>query len=153
METLCVQDWMCIDIITISPELRVERVWELMQREQVRHVPVAKNTRLVGIITERDLKRALFPTPPPLPGRQGGKPQPAGSPGDLPVETIMTKEVYTAKPTDTLLSVTQLMLNEKIRSLPVMDESSTLVGMLTETDLLKALAAVLQKAEPSQTSR
>jgi acetoin utilization protein AcuB len=153
METLLVQDWMCTNVITINPELRVERAWELMERQQIRHVPVVKNARLVGIITERDLKRVLFPTPPPFPRRQEGKPQPTGSPGDLPVETIMTKKVYTAKPADTLLSAARVMLNKTIRSLPVLDATNTLVGMLTETDLLKALAAVLQKAESSQPSQ
>jgi acetoin utilization protein AcuB len=134
------------DVITINPELRVERVWELMERQRIRHLPVVKNDRLVGIITERDLKRVVFPSLLAFPMKQEGKPQPTGSPGDLPAEAIMTKGVYTAKPTDPLLNPALRMLNEKIGALPVVDDSGKLVGIVTETDLLKALIFLLQKA-------
>jgi acetoin utilization protein AcuB len=117
-----------------------------MERQRIRHLPVVKDGTLVGIITERDLKRAIFPTLPAFPVRPEGKLQPTGSPGDLPAEAIMTKGVYTAKPTDPLLSPALRMLNEKIGALPVVDEAGKLVGILTETDLLKALVFLLQKA-------
>ena len=57
----------------------------------------------------------------------------------------MTKGTYTAKPTHTLLSAALRMLNEKIGALPVVDEAGKLVGILTETDLLKALVFILQR--------
>jgi acetoin utilization protein AcuB len=140
MKRMLVHEWMRTEVITINPELRVERMWELLERQRIRHLPVVKNGALVGIITERDLKRTLFPTLPAYPAWQGGKPQPTGSPGDLPAESIMTQGVYTAKLTDPLLSPALRMLNEKIGAMPV------LVGILTETDLLKALVFLLQKA-------
>jgi acetoin utilization protein AcuB len=146
MKPLLVHEWMRTEVITINPELRVERVWELMERQRIRHLPVVKDGTLVGIITERDLKRASFPSLPAFPVRQEGKPQPPGSPGDLPVEAIMTTGVYTAKPTNPLLNPALRMLNEKIGALPVVDEAGKLVGILTETDLLKALVFLLQKA-------
>ena len=146
MKKLLVQEWMRTDVITINPELRVERTWELMERQRVRHLPVVENDKLVGIITERDLKRAIFPNLPAFPIWREGKPQPSGSPGDLPAEAIMTKGVYTAKPTDPLLNPALRMLNEKIGALPVVDDTGKLVGILTETDLLKALVFLLQRA-------
>ena len=146
MKTMLVQEWMRTDVITINPELRVERVRELMEHERIRHLPVVKNGTLVGIITERDLKRVISPSPPTFPVRQEGKPQPSGAPGDLSAEAIMTKGAYSAKPTDPLLSPALRMLNEKIGALPVVDEAGKLVGILTETDLLKALVFLLQKA-------
>jgi acetoin utilization protein AcuB len=146
MKPLLVHEWMRTEVITINPELRVECVWELMERQRIRHLPVVKDGTLVGIITERDLKRASFPSLPAFPVRQEGKPQPTGSPGDLPVEAIMTTGVYTAKPTNPLLNPALRMLNEKIGALPVVDEAGKLVGILTETDLLKALVFLLQKA-------
>jgi CBS domain-containing protein len=39
------------DVITVNPELHVERAWELMERQRVHHLPVVKNTQLVGIVT------------------------------------------------------------------------------------------------------
>jgi acetoin utilization protein AcuB len=145
MEKILVQEWMRTDVITINPELRVERAWELMARQRIRHLPVVKNGLLVGIITERDLKRTVFSSPPPPPTRQEVKPQPSGTPGDLPVEAIMTKEVYTVKPTDPLLIAVLHMVDEKIGALPVVDETGKLLGILTETDLLKVLVFLLRR--------
>jgi CBS domain-containing protein len=138
--------------MTINPELRVERVWELMERQHIRHLPVVKDDKLVGIITARDLKRAIFPTVPTMPImpasplETAGKPQPYGLPGDLPAEAIMTRGVYTAHPTDPLLGPAAHMLKQKIGALPVVDDDGKVIGMLTETDLLKALVFLLQRS-------
>lgn len=145
MKKMLVQGWMRTDVITINPELRVERVWELMERQRIRHLPVVKNGKLMEIISQRDLKQAVFPTLPAFPVWREGKPQPTGSPGDLLADAIMTKGVHTAKPTELLLNPDLRMLNEKIGDLPVVDDAGTLVGILTETDLLKALVFLLQK--------
>jgi CBS domain-containing protein len=146
MKPLLVCEWMHTDVITINPELRVERVWELMERQHIRHLPVVKDDKLVGIITARDLKRTIFPTTPLSPPETDAKPQPHGLPGDLPVEAIMTRGVYTAHPNDPLLGPAAYMLKQKIGALPVVDDDGKLIGMLTETDLLKALVFLLQRS-------
>ncbi len=153
MSALLVQEWMRTNVITINPELRVERAWELMERQRVRHLPVVQQGRLVGIVTERDLKRAVFGAPPLSTVWKGGKPQPTGTPGDLSVQAIMTQGVYTTKPTDALLSATLRMLNEKIGALPVVDDAGMLVGLITQTDLLKALVLLLQREGDSLPAR
>jgi len=56
---LLVQDWMRTEVITVNPELHVERAWELMERQRVHHLPVVKNGQLLGIVTQGDLKRAV----------------------------------------------------------------------------------------------
>ena len=53
MKPMLVQEWMRTDVITINPELRVERVWELMERQRVRHLPVVENGKF-----------AFWPLPP-----------------------------------------------------------------------------------------
>ncbi len=153
MKNLVVRDWMCTNIITINPELRIERAWEVMARRGIRHLPVVKNERLVGIVTERDLKRALFPPTPLAWIPHGGKPHATGAPQDLPVAAIMTKAVFTVKATDPLLHATMRMVTEKIGSLPVVNDAQGLVGMMTDTDLLKALVFLLsQVPSPSETT-
>lgn len=144
MKELLVREWMHTAVVAINPELRLERAWETMERQRVRHLPVVKQERLVGIVTQRDLKRAVFGNPPTPTVWKEGKPQPTGTPGDLPVEAVMTQEVYTAKPTDTLLSAALCMRTAKISALPVVDETKKLVGILTQTDLLSALISLLQ---------
>jgi len=140
-----VQDWMRPDVITVNPELHVERAWELMERRRVHHLPVVKNSQLVGIVTQGDLKRALFRTPLSVLAPPEGRPQPAKPPGDMSVAAIMTKTVHTAKPSEPLFSVAQRLLSAHIGSLPVVDDTDGVVGIVTKTDLVKALVALLQR--------
>ena len=57
---------------------------------------------------------------------------------------IMTKTVHTAKPTEPLLSVAQRLLSAHIGSLPVVDDANAVAGIVTKTDLLKALVAIVR---------
>lgn len=145
MKPLLVKEWMRTEVVTVNPELRVERAWELMERRHLRHLPVVQHGHLVGMVTERDLKRAVFAASPLVTVWKAGKPQPTGTPGDLPVQAIMTQGASTATPTDTLLSAAVRMLNEKIGALPVVDDAGQLVGLLSQTDLLKALVVLLER--------
>jgi acetoin utilization protein AcuB len=61
----------------------------------------------------------------------------------MSVAAIMTKTVHTAKPTEPLLSVAQRLLSAHIGSLPVVDDTDGVVGIVTKTDLVKALVALL----------
>jgi CBS domain-containing protein len=61
----------------------------------------------------------------------------------------MTQETATAKSTDTLLHAALRMLNEKIGALPVVNEADELVGILTRTDVLRALVFLLQREDAS----
>jgi acetoin utilization protein AcuB len=153
MNPLLVHEWMRTELVTVNPELRVERAWELMERQRIRHLPVVQHGRLVGMVTERDLKRAVFAASPLVTVWQAGKPQPTGTPGDLPVQAIMTQGASTANPTDTLLSAALRMLNEKIGALPVVDDAGMLVGLLSQTDLLKALVLLLERDRPAPPMR
>lgn len=95
---LLTQEWMHTEVITVNPELHIERAWEVMERQRVHHLPVVKNNQLLGIISHGDLKRALFRTPLSVPAPPEGRQPPAKSAGDLSVAAIMTKTVHTAKP-------------------------------------------------------
>ncbi|NOT58108.1 MAG: CBS domain-containing protein [Deltaproteobacteria bacterium] len=153
MKSLLVNEWMRTEVITVNPELRVERAWELMERRHIRHLPVVQQGQLVGMVTERDLKRAVFAATPLVTVWTAGKPQPTGTPGDLAVQAIMTQAVRTAKPTDTLLNAAVLMQNEKVGALPVVDDAGQLVGLLSQSDLLKALVFLLERNQLAPPAR
>ncbi len=140
-----VQEWMQTAVITVNPELHVERAWEIMERQRVHHLPVVKNAKLVGIVAQGDLKRALFRSPLSVPAPPEGRLQPPKSPGDMSVAAIMTKTVHTVKPTEPLLSVAQRLLSARIGSLPVVDDVHAVVGIVTKTDLVKAFVTLMQK--------
>lgn len=140
---LFTQDWMQTEVITVNPELHIERAWEIMERQRVHHLPVVKNNQLVGIVSQGDLKRALFRTPLSVLAPPEGRLPPQQPPGDLSVAAIMTKTVHTAKPTEPLRSVAQRLLSAHVGSLPVVDNSGNVVGIVTKTDLVKALVALV----------
>ena len=103
-----------------------------------RHVPVlGAEDRLVGILTDRDLRRAL---PSPLmeidaAGREALV-------DDTPVSRVMTKDPTTIEPHATLEQAVGLLLERKIGALPVVD-GGKLVGIFTETDALRAFLRML----------
>lgn len=80
-------------------------------------------TRLVGIVTERDVLRALAVH--------------AERTGSLPVSEVMTRELVTASPQDTIGEIMGLMTDRRIRHLPVLDEGR-LVGIISIGDVVKA---------------
>ena len=145
LEKQRVRDWMQTNVITVNPELRIERAWETMARHGVRHLPVVKNGLLVGIITERDLKRAVFGTvaTSAIPAYTTVPPTP--HPGDYPVGAMMTRCVSIAAPSENLQAVARRMLRDRVGALPVVSGSGALIRILTLSDLVRTILAENEK--------
>lgn len=160
LEKYLVCDWMRTHVITVNPELRIERAWEQMARYGIRHLPVVKNGLLVGIVTERDLKRAVFAATQAPATIDYKTVLPGPNPGDAPVETIMTRSVSIAAPSENLQAVALRMLRDRIGALPVVSGRRRLLGILTLSDLVRAILVENEKppvqftfptTQPSQT--
>ena len=119
--------------ITISHDTDFKAAMALMQQHRIRRLPVVDaRGALAGIVAERDLLVAAD--------------RYLSSPVD--VAQIMTRQVVTVGESTPVLQAATLMIERKIGGLPVLDASRKLLGIITETDLLKALAAILkQRAE------
>ncbi len=125
----------------------LEAAEALMQVGWIRHLPVVTTTdQLVGILTQRDLFKAL---PSSVLGATAAK-QKRGI-ADVPVSEVMTKEVKAIGPEAELVEAVEIILANKFGGLPVVVEKK-LVGMLTETDLLQYLLQLLKKAKRSHVS-
>ncbi len=120
--------------ITISDETDFKNALGLMQKHRIRRLPVVDaGGVLIGIVAERDLLVAAD--------------RYLNSPVD--VERIMTRQVVTVGVTTPVVDAAMLMIERKIGGLPVVDASRKLIGIITETDLLKALAAMLRGVDQS----
>ena len=125
------------DPVTVSPEDSFRHAMTLIRQKGVRHLPVVEEDRLVGIVTDRDIRQT--------------SPSPATSLEihelhylleKVRIREIMTRKVYTVTPDTPVEEAARLMLEHRIGGLPVLQEGR-LVGILTETDLLKAFVEVV----------
>jgi acetoin utilization protein AcuB len=107
--------------VTVEPGARVEEARRLLEQHRIRHLPVVEGQRLVGIVTDRDLRMAA------------GLPQTAAP---MVVADVMTPSVITVGPETTIEHAAMLMADNKIGGLPVVNDDDELVGIVTESDIL-----------------
>ena len=141
---MLVQDQMTPDPVTISPDTTFSDAFMLMKKNKLRRLPVVdRHGKLVGIVVEKDLLRA--------------SPSSASSLSifeithllsELLVEQVMSQPVITAPPELPLEEAASLMVDQKVGCLPVVRDDK-LVGIITQTDIFKALVEVLGGGHPS----
>jgi len=123
------------EVITVTPDMSLAQVQRVMRDKRIRHLPVVSGKRLVGIVTDRDIREAM-----PSPATTLTKGEIAYQMDTTPVETCMTKEVITISPDTEMVQAARLLLERKFGCLPVV-ENGRLVGIVTETDCLRAFLA------------
>ena len=134
---MVVKDVMKTPVLTIGPEATLEAAFGLLLQKGIRHLPVMEEGRLVGILTDRDIRLATSALNPKGP-----------CPGSTRVGEVMTKEVVTAHPLDPVEEAARVMRTQKIGCLPVL-EDGVLVGIVTGIDLLDALLRLTGVTKPS----
>ncbi len=121
------------EVITISPKEGVTVAKHILDEKGIRHLPVVSDGKLVGIITDRDIRRNL-----PSPTHSLEIHELSYLLDKLQVQTVMTREVISVTPETSIQAAANLLVVHKIGGLPVLD-GERLVGIITEVDLLKAL--------------
>ena len=131
-------------LITIGPDDLLEDALRLLRRRGVRHLIVMNGSRLVGILSDRDVKRALHPSRMKTRVRSVGGIVFMLEP--IHVEEIMTPSPVTVHPGAPAHAAARTMLDRKFGALPVVDRRKV-VGIVTETDLLAYYMRQESKAE------
>src|SRR5512135_236718 len=122
---MLVRDIMHKNPQTVTVDTTLREAYRLMQEKRFRHFPVLEGKRLVGVVTDRDLRLATSTLgPDPFP------------PGSL-VGDMMTRDPRTAGPLDPVEDAARVMRELKIGCLPV-EDGGELVGIVTGIDLLDA---------------
>jgi CBS domain-containing protein len=140
-----VQDIMSRNPTCVTPDTALIDAARLMKQENIGVVPVVESDssrRLVGVLTDRDITvRAVAE------GRDGGS---------TSVGHIMTSEVRSCAPDDSVSDVMELMGTEQVRRVPIVDERGTLVGIVAQADIVleakddkKAEKTVEQISQPT----
>jgi acetoin utilization protein AcuB len=123
---------MSVDPVTVDPKDSLQRVVELLRRRDIRSVPVVESGKLVGIVTDRDV-RQVAPGYPLLRDEE----EIHRYMKNLTVTAAMTADPMTIAPEAPLVEAAKILETYRISALPVV-ERTKLVGMLTVTDLLRA---------------
>jgi acetoin utilization protein AcuB len=133
---MLIQDIMTSPVVAISADTSLQDAYQTMQDKEIRHLPVLDGEKLIGVITDRDLRLATSALA-PIPFPPGAK-----------VSAVMRKSVFTADPTDPVEDAARTMRENKIGCLPVTD-GGRLVGIITGLDLLDALMRMTGADKPS----
>jgi acetoin utilization protein AcuB len=126
-----VADWMTPDPVTIAPAATAGEALALMRQRRIRHLPVVDGGRLVGMLSDRDVRSAL-PSAAVL--GEIEEDDPATS---RPVADIMTADPLTIPPSQPVEEAARLLTEQRIGVVPVVD-GSRLLGILSADDLLRA---------------
>jgi len=121
---ILVRDVMTRRLVTIAPETSCDEARRLMDEHGIRHLPVVASGRLVGMVSDRDVRSA--------------------GAWDMVAGQIMTPEPVTVTPETRVEHAARLMLDARFGSLPVTDVGHTLIGIVTYTDLLRAFVQVIE---------
>lgn len=142
MQKTRVRDIMSSPVIVVSPDTPVPTANALMKEKRIRHLPVVADGKLVGIVSRGDLREASLTA-----GINADYYELQFVLSKLTVGKVMTRKVFTVTPDAPVVHAAELMTEHKIAGLPVVDESGTVIGIVTESDLLRMLVRKLREAE------
>jgi acetoin utilization protein AcuB len=125
------EEIMSTKLVVAAPSSTVRHVMSVAMEGDVRHLPVVEEGRLIGIVSDRDLRDAYRRA---LDGAGGG-----ASPLEQPISEIMSSDLICANPETELEEVIDLMIEHKIGAIPVVEvDSLKLLGIISYVDVLRA---------------
>jgi len=132
---ITVGDFMTRDLVTVKETDDLALAESILRLGGIRHLPVVRGSRLVGLVTQRDLLRASVPG--------------AASRAAL-ASDVMSPNPTTVSPESSLADAARILLRHKYGCLPVCEGDGTLVGIITESDFVRFAADVVQDLDMVQ---
>jgi acetoin utilization protein AcuB len=121
------------EVVTVAPETSAGQAWGLCRERNIRHLPVVEGGRLVGIVSDRDLRDLSPPR---------DTPDQENTLGWVRIRDMMSPEVVTAHPLDTIEHAARVIYENKFNCLPVVAYGE-LVGIITSSDLVRTLVELV----------
>jgi len=134
---MLVKNWMSKDVITIDVNDSMQKAVKLLKEHDIRMLPVMRKGKLVGIVTDRDLKRSSASDATTLDVHEL-----LYLISKIKVKDIMTKDPITVPPDFTVEETAEVLLNNKISGAPVVDQDGNIIGTITQTDLFRVLISL-----------
>lgn len=123
-----VEEIACVDAVVVAPEATVAQADVLCHAKGFRHLPVVRDGELVGVLSDRDLRRSAG----------------AELSSRTSVESLMSRRVVTIRPTERASAAARQMVENRVSALPVVGDGP--VGIVTSTDVLERASELLRRA-------
>ena len=134
---MLVKDWMTREVVTVEEDISVMKASRLMKEKGFQHLPVVRQGRLTGIVSDRDLKEAH-----PSKATTLDIHELYYLLDKLKVKKVMSKNPHTVSGDETTDKAAALMLKHDISALPVVDQKGHLQGIITKGDVFRAMTSV-----------
>jgi CBS domain-containing membrane protein len=134
-----VRELMSTDLVTLTEDETLAHAQRCMARGRIRHLPVIRDNKLVGLVTHRDLLAASFSIFADVDHHEQRRIFVT-----VPVVEAMHRDVVTVPPELPVKNAAEILLQNKYGCLPVVEEDGTLVGIVTEADFLQLTVRLLQ---------
>ncbi|MGD2151228.1 MAG: CBS and ACT domain-containing protein [Desulfobacterales bacterium] len=134
---MLVREWMSIEVITVDADETMQHAIGLLKEHSIRMLPVMKNRKLVGIVTDRDLKRASASDATSLEIHEL-----LYLIGQIKVKDIMIPKPITVPWDFTVEEAAEVLLKNKISGVPVTGSQGDIVGVITKSDIFKVLISL-----------
>ena len=134
---MLVKNWMNTSVITIDADDSMDSAIKLLKQHHIRMLPVMGKNKLVGIVTDRDLKRASASDATSLDIHELNYLL-----SNIKIRDIMTKDPITVPLDYTVEETAQILLKHKISGVPVVDDYGQMKGIITQSDLFRILISL-----------
>ncbi len=134
---MLVRNWMSRNLFTVKPEDGIIHAADLLKENEIRMLPVLDGGKLVGVVTDRDLKRASASDASSLEIHEL-----MYLVSKIKVKDVMSRNVITVPEDFTVEETAEVLLENKVSGAPVVDRDGGLVGVITQTDLFRVLISV-----------
>lgn len=133
---MLVQKWMSQDVISVDTDDPMQQAVNLMKEHGIRLLPVMKGKKLVGVLSDGDLKKASAS------GAALDVQELLYSTYKTKIKDIMTKDPVTIPSDQTIDEAADVLLKHKISGAPVVGHKGTMVGVITRDDIFRALISL-----------
>lgn len=131
---MLVGNWMTKDVISVDVNDSMQDAARLIRKHKIKRLPVMENGKLVGIVTDRDLKRASASDVTTLEIHEL-----LFLISEIKISDIMTKDPITIPLDYTIDEAAQILLEHKLSGAPVVDDEGQVAGVITQTDIFRVL--------------
>ena len=138
LASMTVRELMSTELVTLTEDETLAHAQRCMARGRIRHLPVVRDGKLVGLLTHRDLLAASFSI-----FAEVDRGEQRRSFGTVPVVEAMHRDVVTVSPELAVREAARILLENKYGCLPVVDRAGDLLGIVTEADFLRLTVRLL----------